>query len=86
MVEFPSPFHIRLMVIFKVVAGSFKAIVEALALNLPERLGRRIPTTAILTISWLRAILGWPVLGHKQGGRSQCKSKRRESESSDFHG
>jgi hypothetical protein len=70
MAEFPSPLHIRLIVIFKVVAGGFKAIVEALALNLPEFLGRRIPTAAILTISWLWAVLGWPVLGHEQGGRS----------------
>jgi hypothetical protein len=74
--ELPSLFHALVMVVLEVVAGRFEAIVEALALNLPELLGRRIPTTAVLAISLLRAVLGWSVLGHEQGGRSECKSER----------
>jgi hypothetical protein len=74
--ELPSLFHSLVMVVLEVVAGRFEAIVEALALNLPELLGRRIPTTAVLAISLLRAVLGWSVLGHEQGGRSECKSER----------
>jgi hypothetical protein len=58
MPELPSLFHTLVMVALEVIAGSFEAIVEALALNLPEFLGRRIPTAAILAISWLLAVLG----------------------------
>ena len=40
----------------------------------------------ILAISLLRVALGRPVLGHEQGGRSQCKSKRCNNEPSELHG
>jgi hypothetical protein len=56
MPEFSSPLHIWRIVSVEVIASSFEAIVEALALNVPETLRRRIPAAAIL-IRW-RAVLG----------------------------
>jgi hypothetical protein len=87
MAEFVSPFRVRLMAAFKVVAGGFDAIVEALALNLPELLWRRIPaaTIMVLTIALLRVVLGLR-LCPEQGGRSQGKNKRWKSETSELHG
>jgi hypothetical protein len=66
MAEFISPFHIQFTMTFKVVAGGFDAIVEALALNVPELLGRCIPAAAIM----VRVVLRCPVLGHEQGRSS----------------
>ena len=48
MSEFSSALHVWRIVPVEVVAGSFDAIVEALALNIPELLWRRIPAAAIL--------------------------------------
>jgi hypothetical protein len=81
MAEFLSPFHVRLFVLFEVVAASLEAILEALTLSVAELLWGRIPATAIM----LRAVLGWAVLGCKKSGRCQGKGKRRKSESSEFH-
>ena len=83
---FPSVVQIRVMVALKVVACGFNAGMEPLALNILELLGRRIPAAAIMVgvlpvlILWTRA-----VLGHKQGRRSQCKSKRWKSKLIEFH-
>ena len=48
MAEFVSPFRVRGTLILEVVAGGFDAILEALALNLPKLLGRRIPAATIM--------------------------------------
>jgi hypothetical protein len=90
MAVFPAPVHVRITVVFEVVAAGFDAIVEAPALHIAELLGRCIPAAAImvwviLAISILRVVLGRAVLGHEHGGRSQCKSKRWKSESIDLH-
>jgi hypothetical protein len=68
-------------VAFEIVAAGFNAIVEAPPLDIAELLGRRIPATpvmvrVILTVSLLRAVLGRPVMGHKQSGCTEGKSKR----------
>jgi hypothetical protein len=83
---FPSVIHIPVMVALKVVAGGFDAGVEALALNLLELLGRRVPAAAIV-VSVLPVLIlrARAVLRHQQGRCSQCKSKRWKSKSINLH-
>lgn len=85
--EFVSSLRVRGTLILEVAAGGFDAIVEALALNLPELLWRRIPaaTIMVLTIALLRVVLGLR-LCPEQGGRSQDKNKHWKSETSELHG
>jgi hypothetical protein len=64
MPEFSSPLHIWRIVSVEVIASSFEAIVESLALNIPELLRRRIPAAAIL-VRW------GPILSYEQHWRSQ---------------
>jgi hypothetical protein len=64
MPELPPPLHVWWIVTVEVVPGSFEAIVESPALNIPEFLGGRIPPATIM--------VGWgPILGYEQGRRSQ---------------
>jgi hypothetical protein len=65
--EFVSSLGVWLTAVFKVAAGGFDAIVEALALDLAELLRGDIPAAAImiLAIPLLRAVLGLAVLGHE---------------------
>jgi hypothetical protein len=51
------------MVILKVVTARFDAIVEALALNIAELLGRRIPASAIMVGMLPVPVLRWWSLG-----------------------
>ncbi len=60
---FHSVFHVRVMVILKVVTGRFDATVEALALNIAELLGRRIPASAIMVGMLPVPVLRWWSLG-----------------------
>jgi hypothetical protein len=79
-------FDIRVMVALKVIAGGFDAGVEALALNVLELLGRRIPAAAIMVgVLPVLILRTRAVLGHQQGRCSQCKSKRWKSKSINFH-
>jgi hypothetical protein len=88
MAEFVSALPVRGTLILEVVAGGLDAIMEALALNVAELLGRRIPATSImvLTIALLRTVLGLAILCPEQGGRSQGKNKRGNSEMMELHG
>jgi hypothetical protein len=64
MAEFSSPLHVRRVVSVEVIVGSFKAVVESLALNILEFLWGRIPPATIM--------VGWgPILSHEQGWRCQ---------------
>jgi hypothetical protein len=64
MTEFFSPLHVRRDVSVEVIVGSVEAIMEALALDILEFLGRGIPAPAIM--------VGWgPILGYEQGWRCQ---------------
>jgi hypothetical protein len=75
--------HLRIGRVLKsnVLAGSFNAIVEALPLYVAQLLWRGVPSAAAL----IRAVLGRPVLGGKECGRAQRKSKRCECNSRELH-
>lgn len=59
--EFPSPLDILRKLVIEVVMRGLKTIMESLALNIAEFLGRHVPAAAIL--------------GNEQDGRSQPESE-----------
>jgi hypothetical protein len=63
--------HVRTAVVVEIPVGALNSIVEALALDLVQFLRRRVPATAILTISVRRPLRGAGSLG---GGQS-CGSE-----------